>query len=190
MDIKIYWKLVHGFPDYEISNTGLIRNAKNEKILREYPSGANKKYRSVSLWTNKVCFGPKYIHRLVLETFLIKCPLGKECAHIDGNPSNNNLNNLKWVTPKENSSHKIYHGTHLEGNNHPSTIIKDAQCLEIIEKFINGSSVLELSVEYKVTSFRINHILRGRRKTINISNKQKVLIITCVAIKYFTGELL
>lgn len=48
----------------------------------------------------------KRIHRLVLEAFVGACPLGYECDHIDRNRMNNNLNNLRWVTRKENLANK------------------------------------------------------------------------------------
>lgn len=40
------------------------------------------------------------VHRLVLETFLGKCPL--EADHINGNKSDNSLQNLEYVTRSEN----------------------------------------------------------------------------------------
>ena len=39
----------------------------------------------------------KYIHRLVLETFVGPCPLGMQCRHLDGNRSNNEVDNLSVI---------------------------------------------------------------------------------------------
>lgn len=46
--------------------------------------------------------GDCYIHRLVAEAFLPN-PLGlRDVDHIDGNKSNNRIENLRWVSHKEN----------------------------------------------------------------------------------------
>ena len=42
------------------------------------------------------------IHHLVLETFVGPCPKGMECRHLNGNPSDNRIENLVWGTKKEN----------------------------------------------------------------------------------------
>lgn len=46
----------------------------------------------------------RYVHRLVLETF---CPIENmenyDCAHLDDDKDNNNLNNLMWMTRFENN---------------------------------------------------------------------------------------
>ena len=44
------------------------------------------------------------VHRLVLTTFVGPCPDGCECLHLDDNPQNNCLDNLRWGTPKENKN--------------------------------------------------------------------------------------
>lgn len=50
------------------------------------------------------------VHRMVLETF---CPVENmsslDVDHIDGNPANNNITNLRWVTSEENNQQKVIH---------------------------------------------------------------------------------
>jgi len=54
----------------------------------------------------------KCIHRLVLFAFVGPPPSEKhECCHNDGDPSNNNLSNLRWGTKKENQADRKVHGT-------------------------------------------------------------------------------
>lgn len=101
---------------YQISNLGRIKSklrklnsrygqnrTLNEKIL-SLNKDKNSHYVSITLSKNNKRF-TKSIHRLVAQAF-IPNPENKCCVnHIDGDPSNNNLNNLEWVTMKENSQH-------------------------------------------------------------------------------------
>lgn len=53
-----------------------------------------------------------YVHKVVLETFVGPCPSGLEALHRDGNPTNNQLGNLRWGTRGENILDAVRHGTH------------------------------------------------------------------------------
>ena len=52
------------------------------------------------------------VHRLVLETFVGPCPDGMECLHINGDPGDNRVENLRWGTHAENMQDSLAHGTH------------------------------------------------------------------------------
>ena len=62
-----------------------------------------------------------YVHRLVLNAWKGECPKGFEARHLDGVPSNNNLDNLEWSSPSVNNMDKAIHGTMLTGTKHPNS---------------------------------------------------------------------
>ena len=100
------WKVIDFASNYEVSNTGFVRNKTTKYILkgRETVNG----YLQVSLKIdNENKFMNKYIHRLVAQFWLDNINNKKEVNHIDGNKKNNNILNLEWVTAKENSNHRV-----------------------------------------------------------------------------------
>lgn len=116
------WKPVVGFEDtYEISSEGNLRSLdrvvggprgdrtwKGRPVKGVVGSGG---YRRAAL-----CRGERkrYVtfHALVLETFIGPRPEGMVCRHLNGNPLDNRLENLRWGTPEENAQDSIAHGTH------------------------------------------------------------------------------
>lgn len=61
----------------------------------------------------------KFVHLLVLLTFVGTCPKGMQGCHGDGDKLNNWKYNLRWDTIGNNHADKILHGTAPIGNNHP-----------------------------------------------------------------------
>lgn len=87
---------------YKIYPTGVIIDTKTGCELNKYIG--KKGYPLVYL------DGVKTLHRL-LATHFIPNPDNKEIVnHIDGNKLNYSLDNLDWVTRKENSHHAYYSG--------------------------------------------------------------------------------
>lgn len=102
------WAEILDFPLYEVSDLGRVRSfarSSEGKILR--PKKAGKGYRAVCLGRRNY----RYIHRLVLQSFVGECPEGMEGCHGDGDKANNSLENLRWDYPSENNRDKAAHGT-------------------------------------------------------------------------------
>lgn len=93
---------------YEVSNRGRVFSHYGKgKILSDCKTSSG--YKLVNLVKNgiKKDFN---VHRLVANAF-IDNPLGKGYVnHIDGNKTNNLVDNLEWVTNKENMQHAIRTG--------------------------------------------------------------------------------
>jgi hypothetical protein len=112
------WLPVVGWEGYDVSDLGRVRSWWNRKArlcLNREPRIRKltlhvEGYMHVGLSSNRIQRGHK-VHRLVLEAFVGPCPEGMQCRHLDGNPSNNRLENLCWGTPIENWDDKVRHGT-------------------------------------------------------------------------------
>ena len=100
-----------------VSNIGRVKN-KNDRILAIGDNGAG--YKKVTIH-NKDCKKVKnfYIHRLVAEIFIGEtCDVKTQVNHKDGDKSNNHVDNLEWVCPKENIRHMHNNGMNMNRRNH------------------------------------------------------------------------
>lgn len=109
------WKSVVDFPGYEVSNLGRVkslpREAKGavkygitETFLKQTTN--NKGYKWVNIYDGKRKRSA-YVHRLVAEAF-IPNPEGKpNIDHINTNPLDNRVENLRWCTQGENLKNPI-----------------------------------------------------------------------------------
>lgn len=90
------WKPIEGYPLYEVSDQGRVRNASTGRIIKPF-----KNERTGLLWVplrqgNRQ--HTKTIHRLVAYTFLFPPYENSVAIHIDGDRENNRADNLDWKT--------------------------------------------------------------------------------------------
>lgn len=93
------WKIVPSKQELEVSNFGEVRYTKTKELLKIYLTG-----NYPGIWLGKKAYE---VHRLMMETFFGPAN-GLWTNHKDGNKHNNNLENLEYVTPKENEWHKRF----------------------------------------------------------------------------------
>lgn len=119
------WKDINGYNGkYRVSSLGNVMsvnylNTKTDRILsaKKHHTG----YLIVRLsGGSRDSIKSFMVHTLVANAF-IENPLNKPCInHIDGNKENNRVDNLEWVTYKENMHHAIVNGLrNPHRNNHP-----------------------------------------------------------------------
>jgi hypothetical protein len=101
----LIWKKINcEFDNYEISNYCEVRNVKTGRILKSYIDKYGYIYHGLSGYGKTKKFK---LHRLMALTFIPNPDNKKEVNHIDGNPKNNFMYNLEWVSHFENQSHKV-----------------------------------------------------------------------------------
>lgn len=108
---KEIWKDIEGYERYTVSNLGNVKNNKTGKILSTRV--ASNGYLRVNLRKGNVKYEKPtvmHVHRLVAKAFIDNPDNKTTVNHIDGNKTNNRVDNLEWATSKENTAHAIQHG--------------------------------------------------------------------------------
>lgn len=163
------WKDILGYENkYKISNLGNIKSLNYsghgyEKSLK--PSKNKNGYLNIVL--NKKSF---YIHRLVCLIFIPNPQSLPQVNHKNGNRTDNRIENLEWVTNKENSTHKIkvLKYVHSEESklkasiNHNKKVIKYDLDDNIICEY---NSISEVSKLLNINSTSISYCCHEIRKT-------------------------
>lgn len=160
------WKDIDTCKGYEVSNTGQIRSKKD---LTPVPVKYFKGYKWVVLESNdghKVC---NSIHRFVAKAF-IENPLDKpQVNHINGVRADNRVENLEWVTARENLMHARVCLPRKamvvkKGRNSPRAIpvVQYSITGQIIAEY---GAIIEAARSTGVHSGDISSCCSGRRKT-------------------------
>jgi hypothetical protein len=179
--MKERWKPIaeyHGY--YEVSDHGRVRSisridAKNRfrqgRILALINRNAGYKYVGPSYLGRQVI---RAVHHLVLEAFVGKRPSPEHVGmHKDDNPSNNYYKNLKWGTNQENTHDKYIKGRTARGEGQGTSVLKNAEVLEIYYLAWQGVDQRTIAKRYGVHQSLVSLIKLGKNWTHITGHKTK-----------------
>ena len=121
---RVEWRTVPGWAFYEVSSEGAVRSYwrgggvgacrvdHSRAMSLPLTKHGGYPYCKVTDGTNSRLMP---VHQMVARAFLGPQPEGLEVAHLDGNPRNNRVGNLAYVTHAENIGHTAIHGTRAVG---------------------------------------------------------------------------
>ena len=173
-DVKIEeWRPVVGFEGfYSVSNAGEIKRdlasrgfggrAFAGKVMSQKKCANG--YRGVSLYPESGKQRHLLVHRLVAIAFLGEMPKGYVVNHKDGNKANNNVSNLEWATPSENSKHAYRTGLArgLKGEDNPMSYLNNdtVKAIKILRG--EGWNYSQIARAFNVDTGRIKKIVTGK----------------------------
>lgn len=148
------------FKGYYVYSIGKVWSIRRGIFLK--PDIDKDGYRIVRLGKN----GKAYkVHRLVLRVFDGPAPANKPIArHLDGDPSNNSLHNLKWGTNEANWRDRKKHGrtNSSKGEKNGTALLTNDEVREIRSLKIKRGTIPKLAKRYRVRPYVIADVVNGR----------------------------
>jgi HNH endonuclease/NUMOD4 motif len=130
------YRAIPGFPRYRVNERGRVVSYARGKRRRLRPFTLSAGYLAVDL-THAGEKRKLYVHQLVLLAFVGPCPDGMETRHLDGNPANNRLENIRYGTPAENAQDRERHGRVASGSANGNAKLDESAAREALWLFEN-----------------------------------------------------
>lgn len=159
-----YWEDIYidgEITKYSVSDLGRVRNNEKEVLLKTTLNGLGYLYVGINLDNgkpSKTCL----VHRLVAEAFVpvleevteetLESYHGLVVDHIDANPSNSNIANLRWMTQQENTA---------KGQMKHFSFINEEGLI------ITGTNLVKLCSEHNLMLSAMDSLSRGKEKSFN-----------------------
>lgn len=137
----------------EVSDQGRVRKSSSGRILS--PTNRKNGYMNAPL---------HLLHELVLEAFGGLRPEGKVVNHKDGNKQNNAVDNLEWVTTRENANHAVRVLGRMKGEANGQCKLTDKEIEGIRAWRKQGGELMEIAALYKCSFQHVSDICRFKRR--------------------------
>lgn len=162
------WKEIAGFNGvYYISSLGRVKRiyGGEDCFIAVSPNKNRNNYGYVNLQIP----GKRknsLVHRLVASHFLYNPENKPAVNHKDFNVANNSVENLEWVTHKENSAHNIKHGrqAHNRGEKCGRNVLVEKTVREILKDLRDKKMThIQIAKKHNTNYSNVAHIFRGSR---------------------------
>lgn len=181
------WKPISNFEGlYEVSNLGNVRSVdriktqwnRYQNVKVKYKGQLLKKhklrgYYAVNMWKNGKMYN-KQIHRLVAQAFIPNQDNFPIVNHIDGNKTNNRVENLEWCSYSHNTKEAYRIGLKTISDKHKQATRKLGlqSGKKIAQKDLLGNVIKifdsgrQASIELNINQGCISMCCNGKRKSV------------------------
>lgn len=168
-EMEEIWKDVIGLEEYfQVSNLGNLYSKRCNKRIKWtlHPSGYLNHATRIGGRAGK-SFGLR-ANRVVAKAFIPNPENKPEVNHINGDKTDNRVENLEWVTSQENTLHAIATGLRVsvKGSGHKLSKLSEDDILKIRELYVPYSKEFgcrQLGEMFGVHHTQISRVLRGVR---------------------------
>ena len=101
-------------------------------------------------------------HTLILEIYKGARPEGAVARHLNGDPQDDDPENLTWGTQQENCQDTVRHGRSTTGEKNAQAKLTAAKVVEIKARFNSGESGSAIAEDFGVSHSTICDIMAGR----------------------------
>lgn len=161
------WKPVVGYEGwYSVSNMGRVRRdapgqgtfAPRVLTIHAHRPG----YQLVTFSRDGKARHANTVHSVVAEAFMPPRPAGHQINHKNGNKRDNRLENLEYVTPKENTHHALRMGlSEVRGHANGRAILTEAEVIAIRHRCtVKDDTWKNIAAEYEISRGALRHIVR------------------------------
>lgn len=157
------WKDIKGYEGlYAVSNHGRVKGLKRNVLLKPILSKKKYGYYRACLYLQGVQ-NLSSIHRLVAECFITNPNNYPIIMHLDDDPKNNHVDNLKWGTNKMNTDDMVSKMRAANGSKCARSKLVELEVLMIRKLKRNGIKTRDIANRFNVHLDTVNLI--ARRKT-------------------------
>ena len=148
-------RLIPGYPDYAVSASGRVWSLKYGKIkeLVQYKRERGYLDVNVAIQGKTRTHAKVRVHRLVAAAWIGPCPEGYEINHKNRNTSDNEADNLEYVTHAENVAHAVNLGA-WKGENNGQAKLTEQDVMDIRAMYKKGGWTYESLAEVFSTPSR------------------------------------
>jgi len=147
------YKAYPGDTRYLVSDNGVVIGPRGWHLK---PAPVTGGYLTVN-----VAGKTRKVAHLVAESFIGPRPVGLEVAHLDGDNTNNAVENLAYVTKAENEAHKIAHGTSNHGEGNGRAKLTEKEVVRLREMIFAGYTQKFIAQVFSITQGHVSSIKRG-----------------------------
>jgi hypothetical protein len=166
---------------YQVSNIGRVKSVDHKVLgrgghlnnswgqMRTQPSRAGRKFVVLtrpSNHPNGKKAESRLVHQLVARAFSGQdCPEGYCVRHVNGDKTDNRIENLCYGSPSENSLDRRRHGTDARGEKSVNSKLTDQDVQNIRDRYAAGGIIqVDLAAQYRVSAAYMNALLKGKSR--------------------------